>query len=51
MLALGACGNQRATPPNLDVIAKPAGYVNYTSPSGDVSFRHPRNWPLTPGAP
>jgi len=48
-LGLAACGTHPPEVPDVaETPATPTTYTNFTSPSRDVRFKHPDNWPLVP---
>jgi hypothetical protein len=48
-LAGAGCGNERNHPTGLSQLGPPTSLVNYTTPSGDVSFGHPETWSVLSG--
>ena len=51
LVACGGCGNARSQPAGLQQLGPPVSLVNFTSPSGDVSFGHPSTWSVGSGTP
>lgn len=51
LVACAGCGNERSQPTGTAGIGPPVSLVNFTSPSGDVSFGRPSSWSLTAGIP
>jgi hypothetical protein len=51
LVACAGCGNARSEPTGTSGIGPPVSIVNFTSPSGDVSFGRPSSWSLTAGTP
>jgi hypothetical protein len=49
LAACAGCGNARSQPTGTAGIGAPVSIVNFTSPSGDVSFGHPSSWSLSAG--
>jgi hypothetical protein len=49
-LACGGCGNTRNHATGLSQLGGPLSLVDYTTPSGDVSFGRPSTWSINSGA-
>lgn len=49
-VASGGCGNARSQPTGLSQLGQQVSLVNFTAPSGDVSFGRPSTWSVTGGA-
>jgi hypothetical protein len=49
-MAGAGCGNERNQPIGLSQLGPAVSLVNFTAPSGDVSFGHPSSWTVTTGA-
>jgi hypothetical protein len=50
-MAGAGCGNERSQPIGLAQLGPPVSLVNFTSPSGDVSFGRPSSWTVSTGNP
>ena len=50
-MAGGGCGNERSRPIGLSQLGPPLSLVNFTAPSGDVSFGRPSSWTVSTGSP
>jgi hypothetical protein len=48
-LSWAGCGNERNRPLGLAQLGPPVSLVNFTVPSGDVSFGRPSTWTVTAG--
>jgi hypothetical protein len=48
--AASGCGNTRNEPTGLSQLGEPLSLVNFTDPTGDVSFGRPSTWSVTGGA-
>jgi hypothetical protein len=48
-LACGGCGNARNHPTGLSQLGTPVSLVDYSTPSGDVSFGRPSTWSVGGG--
>ena len=48
-MAGAGCGNERSQPMGLSQLGAPVSLVNFTTPSGDVSFGRPSSWTVSSG--